>query len=311
MQMVVIIGLLVVGILLLVGLIATGLRERNDVDPLQERLAELANLEEAPQSLEELELSLSRKDRIVMPVFEGLAGFVMTFTPENQIESIRNKLEKAGQSDTDPAAFFAQRIFLTVLMGGGAFFLFFFVTDWPPLRGIIATIAATAIGFYLPEMQLSSQISRRQQQVVRDLPDALDLLTICVEAGLGFDTAMGKVYEKWDNEISNAFGRILQEIQLGKLRREAMRDMADRLDVPDFSTFAAAIIQADQLGVSIGKILRVQSDQMRVKRRQRAQEKAQQAPVKMMIPMVFLIFPSIWIILMGPAVILLLETGTI
>jgi tight adherence protein C len=144
---------------------------------------------------------------------------------------------------------------------------------------------------------------------VRDLPDALDLLTICVEAGLGFDTAMGKVYEKWDNDLSNAFGRVLQEIQLGKLRREALRDMSDRLDVPDFTTFAAAIIQADQLGVSIGKILRVQSDQMRVKRRQRAQEKAQQAPVKMMIPLVFLIFPAIWIVLMGPALVLILESG--
>lgn len=311
MQIAVIIGLLVVGVLLLVGLILTGIRERNEIDPLQERLAELASREEAPKSLEELEMSLSRKDRIVMPMFESLSGFVMKFTPENQIESIRHKLEKAGQSDTDPAAFFAQRIFLTVLLGGGAFFLFFVISSWPPIRGIGATIAATALGFYLPEMQLSSQISKRQDSVVRDLPDALDLLTICVEAGLGFDTAMGKVYEKWDNEISNAFGRILQEIQLGKLRREALRDMSDRLDVPDFTTFAAAIIQADQLGVSISKILRVQSDQMRVKRRQRAQEKAQQAPVKMMIPMVFLIFPSIWIVLMGPAVILLLETGTL
>lgn len=311
MQIAVIIGLLVVGILLLVGLVATGIRERNDVDPIQERLAELAHLDEQPKSLEELELSLSRKDRIVMPMFESLSGFVMRFTPENQIENIRHKLEKAGQSDTDPAAFFAQRIFLTVLMGGGAFMLFFFIASWPPVRGILATIGATVLGFYLPEMQLSSQISRRQDRIVRDLPDALDLLTICVEAGLGFDMAMGKVYEKWDNEISNAFGRILQEIQLGKLRREAMRDMSDRLDVPDFTTFAAAIIQADQLGVSISKILRVQSDQMRVKRRQRAQEKAQQAPVKMMIPMVFLIFPSIWIVLMGPAIILLIETGTL
>jgi tight adherence protein C len=158
-------------------------------------------------------------------------------------------------------------------------------------------------------LQLTSQIKKRQDGIVRALPDALDLLTICVEAGLGFDTAMGKVYEKWDNDLARAFGRVLQEIQLGKLRREALRAMAERLDVPDVTTFTAAIIQADQLGVSIGKILRVQSDQMRVKRRQRAQEKAQQAPVKMMIPMVFLIFPSIWIVLMGPAVIFLFEQG--
>jgi tight adherence protein C len=155
---------------------------------------------------------------------------------------------------------------------------------------------------------LSSRIKRRQQAIVRALPDALDLLVICVEAGVGFDQAMGKVYEKWDNELSIAFGRVLREIQLGKPRREALRDMSRRMDVPDVTAFIAAIVQADQLGVSMSKILRVQSDQMRVKRRQRAQEKAHQAPVKMMIPMVFLIFPSIWIVLLGPSIIILLNT---
>ena len=120
---------------------------------------------------------------------------------------------------------------------------------------------------------------------------------------------MGKVYEKWDNELALAFGRVLREIQLGKVRRDALRDMANRMDVPDVNSFTAAIIQAEQLGVSMAKILRVQSDQMRVKRRQRAQEKAQQAPVKMMIPMTLLIFPSIWIVLLGPAIIQLMNTN--
>ncbi|PJF43605.1 MAG: type II secretion system protein [Phototrophicales bacterium] len=310
-SLIVTIGMLGSGIALLIGLVWIGIRNRDDVDPLQKRLAELSDLEEMPKSLEELEMSLSRSDRILMPIFETLAKFVMSYTPENQIEMIRKKLERAGKTDTDPVAFFGQRVFLTIVLGGAAFFFFFIYADWPTFRATLAVLAGTALGFYLPIMQLSSQIERRQKQIQRELPDALDLLTICVEAGLGFDTAMGKVYEKWDNEISNAFGRILQEIQLGKLRREALRDMAERLDVPDFTTFAAAIIQADQLGVSIGKILRVQSDQMRIKRRQRAQEKAQQAPVKMMIPMVFLIFPSIWIVLMGPALLILIETGTL
>jgi tight adherence protein C len=120
---------------------------------------------------------------------------------------------------------------------------------------------------------------------------------------------MGKVYEKWDNELAIALGREIQEIALGKLRREALRDMAKNMEVPDVTSFTAAIIQADQLGVSIAKILRVQADQMRVKRRQRAQEKAHQAPVKMLIPMVFLIFPSIWIVLLGPSIIILMETN--
>jgi len=133
------------------------------------------------------------------------------------------------------------------------------------------------------------------------------LLTICVEAGLGFDAAMGKVAEKWDNELSAAFTRVLQEIQLGKLRREALRDMSDRMEVRDVGTFVAAIIQADQLGVSIAKVLRIQSDQMRVRRRQRAEELARQAPIKMLPAIAFLIFPAIFVVLLGPAAIQLMS----
>lgn len=310
MQMIGIVLLLLLGVGMLVGLIVVGRRNRENVDPLQKRLAEYGD-REVPATLEELEMSLDRKERILIPIFEALSNFVVQFTPENQIETVRSKLDRAGKSESEPAMFFTQQIVLTVFMGVGAFVLFFFVTDWPVIRGVIGTVIASLLGYYIPVLQINGQIARRQDGIVRELPDALDLLTICVEAGLGFDTAMGKVYEKWDNDLSNAFGRVLQEIQLGKLRQEALRSMADRLDVPDLTTFAAAIIQATQLGVSISTILRVQSDQMRVKRRQRAQEKAQQAPVKMMLPLVFLIFPSIWIVLMGPAVIFLIETGTI
>ena len=145
--------------------------------------------------------------------------------------------------------------------------------------------------------------SKRQDGILKALPDALDLLTICVEAGLGFDQAMGKVYEKWENDLAIAFGRVLREIQLGKMRREALRDMSTRMEVPDVTSFIAAVIQADQLGVSMTKILRVQSDQMRVKRRQRAQEKAHQAPVKMMIPLGVCIFPVVLVIIMLPVII--------
>ncbi|HLA44501.1 MAG TPA: type II secretion system F family protein, partial [Aggregatilineales bacterium] len=248
-------------------------------------------------------------ERIIVPIYQTLARFVIQFTPENQIELIRSKLERAGiAGKVDPTTFFGQRIALTLGLGGGAFFLFFFMTSWPPIRAVIGTGVAAALGYYLPMLQLSSKISRRQNNVQKSLPDALDLMVICVEAGLGFDAAMGKVYEKWDNEVANAFGRIIQEIQLGKTRRDSLRDMSTRLDVPDFSNFASAIIQADQLGVSIGKILRIQSDQMRIKRRQRAQEKAQQAPVKMMIPMTFFVFPAIWIVLLGPSVMVVMET---
>ncbi len=306
-----ILALIVVGVILLAGLVFVGMRENSAEDPLERRLAEYGD-RELPASLEELELSLSMQERVIIPMYKALARFAVKFTPENQIEDIRRQLELAGKSQSmEPVTFFGQRIALMLAMGVGAFLLFFMVTDWGVTKGVVGTVVATALGYYLPMLQLKGQIRRRQDGIIKALPNALDLLTICVEAGLGFEQAMGKVYEKWDDDLAVAFGRVLQEIQLGKRRSEALRDMANRMDVADVTSFVAALVQAEQLGVSIAKILRIQSDQMRVKRRQRAQEKAQQAPVKMMIPMVLLIFPSIWIVLLGPSVIILLDTGVI
>ncbi|CAG0983204.1 hypothetical protein ARNL5_02643 [Anaerolineae bacterium] len=312
MEGVQIIGIVIIalgGVALVGGLIWAGMRENKDQDPLQARLAEFGD-RDLPQSLEELELSLSFKERVLLPAFKGMANIATKFTPESQIEQTRHLLELAGRSQkTDPRTFFGTRIMLTGLMGFGGFILFFFIAKQAPMNAIGLTALMAFLGFYLPTSQLKSQIRKRQDIIVKALPDALDLLTICVEAGLGFDQAMGKVYEKWDNDLAVAFGRVIQEIALGKMRREALRDMARSMEVPDVTSFTAAIIQADQLGVSMAKILRIQSDQMRVKRRQRAQEKAHQAPVKMMIPMVFLIFPSIWIVLLGPSLIILMTTN--
>ncbi|MEM7035283.1 MAG: type II secretion system F family protein, partial [Chloroflexota bacterium] len=148
----------------------------------------------------------------------------------------------------------------------------------------------------------------RQTEIVKSLPDALDLLTIAVEAGMGFDGAIQKVSEKWDNELSKGFGKSIQEMRLGVPRRDALRRMDETMGVPDITTFVAAIIQAETLGVSMAKILRIQSEQMRTKRRQRAEEQANKAPIKMLFPMVFLIFPALFIILLGPAVLIIMET---
>jgi tight adherence protein C len=133
------------------------------------------------------------------------------------------------------------------------------------------------------------------------MPDALDLLTICVEAGLGFDAAMAKVSEKWQTQLSMAFARVIQEVQLGKVRKEALRDMADRIGLSEMTSFVAAVIQSEQLGVSLSKVLRIQADQMRIRRRQLAEEEAHKAPIKMLIPMAGLIFPSLMIVLLTPA----------
>ena len=306
-----ILALIVAGVVLLGGLVVVGYSDKSDENPLEKRLAEYGD-RDVPASLEQIEMSLSTRERVIIPMYRALARFAIKFTPENQIESIRRQIELAGKSQTmEPVVFFGQRIALTLAMGIGAFVLFFLFTDWGIVKGTLGTIGGVLLGYYLPMLQLKGQISRRKDAIVKSLPDALDLLTICVEAGLGFEQAMSKVYAKWDNDLAIAFGRVLQEIQLGKRRSEALRDMSHRMDVPDVTSFVAALVQAEQLGVSIAKILRIQSDQMRVKRRQRAQEKAQQAPVKRMVPMVFLIFPSLWIVLLGPSVVILIESGVL
>ena len=169
---------------------------------------------------------------------------------------------------------------------------------WPLGTVVLVVLIFTALGFFFPQLWLQSRINARQLDVRRALPDALDLLTVCVEAGLGLEAAMSKVADKWQSQLSLAFLRAIREIQLGKARRDAMRDMAERIGLPEMTSFVAAIIQSEILGVSLAKVLRIQSDQMRVRRRQIAEERARQAPVKMILPLALLIFPSILIILL-------------
>lgn len=302
--------IIVVGLAILAGMVYIGLRDDRNRNPLQERLAQYDE-RDVPESLEEIELSLSFRDRILIPFLRQIGNLTIRFTPEKQIQESRRMIELAGMaSSLEPTTFFAIRIIATLFFSIGSIIIFFVVNNTtPPMQALLYVALATALGNRLPTIWIGSKIKNRQNGIVKALPDALDLLMICVDAGLGFDSAMGKVYEKWDNDLAIAFGRVLREIQLGRSRREALKDMSNRMDVPDVTSFTAAIIQADSLGVSIATVLRVQSDQMRVKRRQRAQEKAQKAPVKMMLPMVFLIFPSMFIVLLGPAAIILVSMG--
>jgi tight adherence protein C len=230
------------------------------------------------------------------------------FTPQATLENARRRLEMAGNPmQMDPAFFLAMR-FVLALVFGGLIFLVFAITRRNWLQGLSLTVTFLIIGFMFPDLWLGSRVRRRQRAVFRAMPDSLDLLTICVEAGLGFDGAMSKVHEKWDNELSLEFGRVIQEIRLGKLRRDALRDMSERLGVPEMTSFVAAVIQSEQLGVSMAKVLRIQSDQMRVRRRQMAEEEAHRAPIKMIFPIGLLIFPSILILLLGPAAMLLMRS---
>jgi len=305
--------IIIIGVVILFGaiiLIIVGIRSPQGSDPLEERLAEYAARGETV-SLEEIELSQPFSQRIIIPIAKRMGEFVMRFTPQNAITSMSKKLEMAGNpGNMDPAVMFALR-FLGIPFGA-----IFIILDSIAIpgsfmdgKGLLFGLPAAIFGFYLPDMLLQSRIDRRQKEIRRAMPDGLDLLTICVEAGLGFDAAMSKLYEKWDNEMGRAFGRVVREIQLGKLRREALRDMADRLGVSEMSSFVAAVIQSEQLGVSMAHVLRIQADQMRIKRRQLAEEEAHKAPIKMLLPMALFIFPALCIVLMTPAFLILIESG--
>lgn len=290
---------IVVAALLLMGGSVLLLRRSED-DPLAVRIDEFAAREEIV-SIEEIELSLPFSDRVFVPMIRRISEFLVRFTPQKTLESTTRLLELAGNPRNMRAAeFIVVRGVVTVFLAA-LVFLMMSRGSAELSKRLLYTLGAAVLGWYMPWMLLRSMVDRRKEAVIKKLPDALDLMTICVDAGLTFNAAMQKVDEKWDDPLANEFGRVIHEMQLGKSRRQSMRDMADRIDVPDVTSFIAAVLQADQLGVGIGKILRIQSEQMRIKRRQRAEEKAQQAPVKMLFPMVFLIFPSIFIVLLGPA----------
>jgi tight adherence protein C len=306
---VIVIAVIVILIVAIV-LVFVGLRDTQRDDPLQTRLAEFASKGETA-TLEEIELSQPLTERIIMPLARKLGEIALKFTPQNALQATAEKIEMAGSPrGLDPTLFWASRFIIALGIGAVMVFLFSMgPAGWNWLRKTLVILFFVLIGFYVPELLLTSRIQRRQKEVRKAMPDALDLLTICVEAGLGFDGAMAKVNEKWDNELSLAFGRALREIQLGKLRREALKDMSERIGLPELTSFVAAVIQSEQLGVSLAKVLRIQSDQMRIKRRQLAEEQAHKAPIKMLIPMALLIFPSICIVLMTPALLMLMHSA--
>lgn len=304
---IVIVAIVVIGAIVL---IVVGLRASEGDDPLEARLAEVVS-SGTQASLEEIELSQSFSERVLIPLARRLGEIALRFTPQNAIQQTAQKLEQAGNpSGLDPTLFLSLRF-----IGVGFGLLMLVVSRVAPegsfltgTRALLIAAGAAAVGFFLPDLWLQGKVNRRQKEIRRALPDALDLLTVCVEAGLGLDAAMARVRDKWDNEIATIFDRVLIEMQLGKLRRDALRDMATRVGIPELSSFVAAVIQSEQLGVSMANVLRIQSDAMRVKRRQLAEEEAQKAPIKMLFPMAFLIFPSLLIVLLGPAAIILMTS---
>lgn len=282
----------------------------DDEDPLQARLAEFIQRGDDVKSLEEVELSQPFTERVIVPLLNRMGEFSARFTPQKAIQDTARNMELAGNPwPIDPATFYAIRFILAVSLCLLTIIAIAGNAGWSTSDRIMFIGGGTIGGFWLPQIMLTSRITRRQKNIRKAMPDALDLLTICVEAGLSFDAAMAKVAEKWETELSMAFSRVIREVQLGKLRREAMKDMSDRLGIPEMTSFVAAIIQSEQLGVSMARVLRIQADQMRMKRRQHAEEEAHKAPVKMIIPMALLMFPSILIIILTPAMMQIMESG--
>ena len=238
--------------------------------------------------------------RAVAPVMQGLGRFALRFTPTGWVQKSQHKLVLAGWAERMDGNTWAAIRIISIVVGIVLAFLVVPIIESPMLKLIVGGFLIV-IGFFGPEASLNRAIDERRKEMEKQLPDIIDLLVISVEAGLGFESAMGRVVQNVPGELSKEFQRMLQETRVGVSRHEALRNLANRTDVEDLDSFILALIQADQFGVSIARMLRVQAEEMRVRRRQRIQEKAFAAPVKMIFPMLLCIFPSIFIVILGPA----------
>ena len=267
------------------------------LDPVQVRLQQIAR---RPRSLEEMELQRPLSERTLKPIIRGLSSIVGRFYPTNTMRSLGLKLKRAGMETTSVEFFLGVKGFAAIV---GAVLVTSVVklTVGDPLPTTLGLVAGVALGFMAPDFYLSRKASSRNGKVLEALPDALDLLTISVEAGLGFDAALVKVTEKLKGPLSEEFKHAAGEQRVGKSRAESLRGIVERVSVKELASFISAIIQADQLGVSMSKVLRIQSEQLRTERRQRAEEKAARAPILIMLPTIGCIFPSLFIVILAPA----------
>ena len=287
-------------ILIVVGLAGSG-RE----DPLRARLNQLGAM--TAKDLQELELQMPFFDRTVRPLAARLSSAVARITSRSFTERTEKRLAMAGNPGDMRVSDWLGVKAIGAAIGGIGFFLLFGVLGGDLVLGVLLGLVGAAIGYVGPEFWLGRRVKARQKKILIGIPDALDLLTISVRAGLGFDAALGKVVEKMVGPLVDEFRRALAEVRVGKTRRDALRDIVPRTEVQPLTNFIGAIIQAEQLGVSISKVLQVQSEQLRIERRQRAEEQAAQAPIKMLFPLVGCIFPSLFVVILGPAIILIVQ----
>jgi tight adherence protein C len=300
---VIIVAILAAGAVLF---IVVALSTSAPVDPVQARLTQLGTMQ--AKNLEELELQAPFIERTLRPLAKRLSGGVSRVTSSSFTERTEKRLALAGNPGDMRVADWLGIKAIGTIVGAILFFVLFVVIgvlSLPFLIGILMTGVGALFGYTAPEFWLGGRVKKRQHAILLMIPDALDLLTISVRAGLGFDSALGKVVEKLPGPLSDEFRRALAEVRVGKPRREALGDIVARTEVPPLTNFIGAIVQAEQLGVSISKVLQVQSEQLRIERRQRAEEAAAKAPIKMLFPLVGCIFPSLFIVILGPAIILI------
>ena len=271
---------------------------------VQQRLAAYGG--EKQLTVEEIELQRPFSERVLRPAIERLGSMLSRSTPQKARQDLLNKLELAGRpGNLTPEDFVAVRLVAAAILAALGFLVGLLLAN--PVYLVIALAGGAILGYFLPVIWLRQKVDGRRSEIQKGLPDALDLLVICVDAGLGFDAALARVTDKYHNALSDLLSKALREVSLGRPRLEALDEMGRNSGVEDLHNFIQAVIQSEQFGTGIGKILRIQADEMRRKRRQRAQERGAQATLKMMLPMVGCIFPTLWIVLLGPAVLILMQ----
>jgi tight adherence protein C len=289
-------------------LIVLGLAGSSPVDPVQARLTQLGSM--TAKSLEELELQQPFLERTLRPLAARASARMSRIASSSFTERTEKRLALAGNPGDLRVADWLGIKTIGAVIGAVVFFFLFAIVGvlgFPFLIGALLGLVGALFGYTIPEFWLGGRVKKRQKLILLLIPDALDLLTISVRAGLGFDAALGKVVEKLKGPLSDEFRRALAEVRVGKARRDALRDIVPRTEVTPLTNFIGAIIQAEQLGVSISKVLQIQSEQLRIERRQRAEEQAAKAPIKMLFPLVGCIFPSLFIVILGPAMILIVK----
>jgi len=283
-------------VFLAVSLIAMGIARRTH-RPLQARIRTLTA---AARSEDIPDLERPFVDRVVWPVLEGLGERVMSLLPAALLARLRRQLTLAGSSLSVPG-FTLIWVASAVAFPGAFLVLMLAAQASSGALYFLGFLTFLAVGIYVPYFWLARRVGRRQRQILRDLPNALDLITTCVEAGLGLDASFAKVTEKMKGPLSDELAHALDQMAMGRMRRDALRDVGVRTAVPEVIIFVNAVVHAEHTGASIGQLLRVQAEQARVKRRQRVEAHAQRMPIWMTFPLILFILPSLFIVILGPA----------